>query len=171
VTSADLNGDDYDDVAIGAGRGRAPRVLGLDGFMLGERSRRPPARLFSFRAARGRKAGVNLASGYYDPRTRPGPVANLITTPQSGPRAGRVRVWTPMLPEEHGSSARMGHLRSTATLQPLRRRVRGGLRLAVTRLGKQGVNALAAWRNPRKPRYVSINDEGVVSNIPTPIRK
>jgi FtsP/CotA-like multicopper oxidase with cupredoxin domain len=171
VTSADLNGDDYDDVAIGAGRGRAPRVVGLDGFTLGASSRRAPRRLFSFLAAGGRTSGVNLASGYYDPRTRPGPVANLITTPQRGPRAGKVRVWTPMLPEEHGSSARMGHLRSTATLQPLRRRVRGGLRLAVTRLGKQGVNALAAWRNPRKPRYVSINDEGVVSNIPTPIRK
>jgi Multicopper oxidase/FG-GAP-like repeat len=183
VTSADLNGDDYDDVAIGAGRGHAPRVVGLDGFTLGDRSRRRPARLFSFRAAGGRRGGVNLAGGYYDPRTRPGAVANLITTPQTGPRAGRVQVWNPMPAGEHESSARIGEVHSVATdsvssrsprlmvtLRPLRRRVPGGLRLAVTRLGKQGVNTLVAWGNPGRRAYVSINDEGVVSHIPTPIR-
>jgi FtsP/CotA-like multicopper oxidase with cupredoxin domain len=182
VTSADFNGDNYDDVAIGAGRGSAPRVVGLDGFALGDTSR-PPVTLFSFLAAGGGKSGVNLASGYYDPRTSPGLLANLITTPQRGRRAGKVQVWTPLLPEEHASSAGAGHTHSVAprsttsgsprlmkSFRPLRRRVRGGLRLAVTFLGKQGVNALVAWRNPRKPRYVSIDDEGVVSDIPTPIR-
>jgi suppressor of ftsI len=183
VTSADLNGDDYDDVAIGAGRGSAPRVVGLDGFSLGDPSRRRPARLFAFRAAGGRRAGVNLASGYYDPRTRPGAVANLITTPQTGPRAGGVQVWNPMPVGGHESSARVREAQSVATdsmssrsprlmatLRPLRRPVPGGLRLAVTRLGKQGVNTLVAWGNPGRRAYVSINDEGVVSHIPTPVR-
>jgi hypothetical protein len=56
-----------------------------------------------------------------------------------------------------------------ATLRPLRGRVRGGLGLAVTRLGKQGVNALVAWTNPSRRAYVSITDEGVVSQIRPPI--
>jgi FtsP/CotA-like multicopper oxidase with cupredoxin domain len=175
VTSSDFNGDNYDDVAVGAGRGRAPRVVALDGFTLGDPSRPPPTTLFSFLAAGGPTAGVNLAAGYYDPRTRPGVVANLITTPQQGRLAGRVQVWAPVLPAEHGSSATAGQAHSAGTdsegpqllanLHPLRRRVPGGLRLAVTRLGKQGLDALAAWGNPRTPTYVSINDEGVVSRV------
>jgi hypothetical protein len=102
-------------------------------------------------------------------------VANLITTPQQGRLAGRVQVWAPVLPAEHGSSATAGQAHSAGTdsegpqllanLHPLRRRVPGGLRLAVTRLGKQGLDALAAWGNPRTPTYVSINDEGVVSRV------
>jgi FtsP/CotA-like multicopper oxidase with cupredoxin domain len=240
VTSADFNGDNYDDLAIGASSGRAPRVVGLDGFTLGGR-RRPPARLFSFRAAGGRSSGVNLASGYFDPRTRPGLAANLITTPQTGRLTGEVQVWTPMR-EAHEPSARAAHAHSRAghrgtapspprirpatlahsrsgsptasgftlwcklaraasprtqalslaahvrltaasesttarsprlmaTLHPRGRRVHQGLRLAVTRLGKQGVNTLVAWADPRKPAYVSINVRGVVSRIQAPIHR
>ena len=172
VTSADFNGDNYDDVAIGAGRGRAPRVVGIDGFTLGGAPGRPAAKLFSFLAARSRTSGVNLAGGYYDPRTRPGLLANLITAPQGGRRAGQVKVWTPPPPPEHGASAMGGHATSPrlmATLRPLRGRVRGGLRLAVTRLGKQGVNTLVAWTNPSRRAYVSINGEGVVSQLRPPI--
>jgi FtsP/CotA-like multicopper oxidase with cupredoxin domain len=240
VTSADFNGDNYDDLAIGAGNGRAPRVVGLDGFTLGSR-RTSPARLFSLRAAGGRTAGVNLASGYFDPRTRPGLAANLITTPQTGRSTGEVQVWTPMR-REHEPSARAGqtgerlghrgtapspprirpatlaHSRSgsstasgftlwcklartasprtqsvvlaapvrltaanestdprlpllMATLHPSGRQLPRGLQLAVTRLGKQGVNTLVAWTDPRKPAYVSINVRGVVSRIQTPIRR
>jgi FtsP/CotA-like multicopper oxidase with cupredoxin domain len=174
VTSSDFNGDNYDDVAVGAGRGRAPRVVALDGFTLGDPSRPPPTTLFSFLAAGGPTAGVNLAAGYYDPRTRPGVVANLITTPQQGRLAGRVQVWAPVLPAEHGSAADgQAHSAGTdsegpqllANLHPLRRRVPGGLRLSVTRLGKQGLDALAAWGNPRRPTYVSIDDRGVVSRV------
>jgi hypothetical protein len=122
--------------------------------------------LFSFRAGGGSNAGVNLASGYYDPRTRPGLVANLITTPQAGRQAGRVQVWAPVLPAEHGTSAPSPQApQLMATLHPVRRRVPGGLRLAVTRLGRQALDALVAWGDPRTPTYVSINDEGVVSRV------
>jgi len=166
VTSSDFNGDNYDDVAVGAGRGRAPRVVAVDGFTLGDPSRPPAVTLFAFRAGGGANAGVNLASGYYDPRTRPGLVANLITTPQAGRQSGRVQVWAPVLPAEHGSSAPSPQdPQLLATLHPLRRRVAGGLRLAVTRLGKQALDALVAWADPRTPTYVSINDEGVVSRV------
>ncbi len=178
VASADFNGDNYDDLAIGAGRGRAPRVVGLDGFTLGSTS--TPTTLFDFEAPGGKKAGVNLAGGYFDRRTRPGLLANLITTPQSGPKVGRAQVWTPTQTEEHASSAHLGHTGSAAPrtttsespelmakLRPTQKRIRG---LAVTFLGKQGVNSLVAWRNPEKPRYVSIDDKGVVSDIPTPVR-
>jgi FtsP/CotA-like multicopper oxidase with cupredoxin domain len=124
VASADLNGDNYDDVAIGAGRGAPsrpapspgftarqtevpPRVVVLDGFMLLNRSR-PPRRVFSFVAAGGPGSGVNLAAGYYDPRTRPGLLANLITTPQTGRLAGAVQVWAPPFEAPHVAPALIG---------------------------------------------------------------
>ena len=169
VTSADLNGDNFDDLAIGAARGRAPRVVALDGSTLGDTSR-PPKTLFSFRADDGNKSGVNLASGYYDPRTRPGLLANLITTPQKGPHAGRVRVWTPQFVEQHGASESTSTMpQLMASFRPFGGHTHGGLRLAVTRLGPQGVDALATWRNPRKPKYVSISNDGVISYVPTPV--
>jgi FtsP/CotA-like multicopper oxidase with cupredoxin domain len=109
VASADLNGDNYDDVAIGAGRGgsRLPRVVVLNGYTLLNRSQRPQ-RLFSFVAAGGSGSGVNLAAGYYDPRTRPGLLANLITTPQTGRMAGTVQVWVPPFEAPHVTPALIG---------------------------------------------------------------
>jgi FtsP/CotA-like multicopper oxidase with cupredoxin domain len=218
VASADFNGDNYDDVAIGAGRGSGPLVVGLDGFTVSQRSLRP-ARLFAFRAAGGPTSGVSVAAGYYDPRTRPGQAANLITTPQAGRLVGQVQVWTPDpaghqhesgaaafnsawsgarsqsafilyclhalgaardgqyaslasrwgLPLASGSAASPPP-RLMATLYPLGRPVRVGLRLAVSFLGKQGLDALVAWTDPHKPAYISISDQGVVSSIRTPTR-
>ena len=131
VASADFNGDNYDDVAIGAGRGAAtrpltplsppasglgatdaqaqplPRVVVLDGSTLLNGSQRP-RRLFSFVATGGPGSGVNLAGGYYDPRTRPGILANLITTPQTGPMAGTVQVWVPPFEAPHVTPALIG---------------------------------------------------------------
>ena len=129
VASADLNGDNYDDVAIGAGRGAAtrpltplspprsglgaadaavpPRVVVLNGYTLLNRSQRPQ-RLFSFVAKGGPGSGVNLAAGYYDPRTRPGLLANLITTPQTGRLAGTVQIWVPPFEAPHVTPALIG---------------------------------------------------------------
>src|SRR5204863_3832167 len=59
--------------------------------------------------------------------------------------------------------------RLLATLHPVGRHLRTGLNLAVTHLGKQGLDALAAWTNPRKPTYLSIDDGGAVSVIRTPV--
>jgi hypothetical protein len=51
---------------------------------------------------------VNLAAGYYDPRTRPGLLANLITTPQTGRLAGTVQVWVPPFEAPHVTPALIG---------------------------------------------------------------
>jgi Multicopper oxidase/FG-GAP-like repeat len=181
VASADFNGDNYDDVAIGAGKGREPLVVGLDGFSLGDPTGSKRVTLFSFVAPGGGGAGVDLAAGYYDPRTRPGFLANLITTPQSGQLAGTVSVWTIPSPEsmamDHSLSTMQSQAASPsppaptlmATLHPLGPRAHGGLRLAVTRLGKQGLDALAAWSSEHRPVYQSIDDAGVISTIQIPV--
>ena len=232
VASADLNGDNYDDVAIGAGRGAGvvPRVVVLDGYLLLNRSR-PTRRVFSFVAGGGRGSGVNLAAGYYDPRTRPGLLANLIATPQTGHQAGAVQVWAPPFEAPHVTPAMIGDPtvpgaspadaaraatdvlrhgvnagawsrssdlllycthrfgrhpsaqfaalarrlglpatdstkpRLMSTLYPLGRHLPTGLNVAVAHLGKQGLDALAAWNDPEHPVYLSTNDQGVVSTI------
>jgi FtsP/CotA-like multicopper oxidase with cupredoxin domain len=235
VASADLNGDNYDDVAIGAGRGARPRVVALDGSTLLNRSQ-PPKKLFSFVAAGGPGSGVNLAAGYYDPKTRPGILANLITTPQTGRLAGTVQVWSPPFEAPHvtpalvgdptvpgaspadaakaakaadqpgansrawsqssalllyclhhfsgRSSSRFATLarrlglpakasnspRVMTVLHPLGQHLSTGLNLAVTHLGKAGLDALAAWTDPRNPVYTSIDSQGAISTIPTPTR-
>jgi FtsP/CotA-like multicopper oxidase with cupredoxin domain len=255
VASADLNGDNFDDVAIGAGRGASrpltplappsglaaqdaaarvlPRVVVLDGSTLLNRSQRPH-KLFSFVAAGGAGSGVNLAAGYYDPKTRPGILANLITTPQTGRLAGTVQVWSPPFEAPHLTPALIGDptvpgasraeaaqaakagrasnsrawsqssalllycvhhfsgqsssgfkalasrvgLPATAstsprvltTLHPLGRHLSTGLNLAVTFLGKAGLDALAAWTDPRNPVYTSIDSQGAVSTVRTPTR-
>jgi hypothetical protein len=178
VASSDFNGDNFDDIAIGAGRGSRPLVMGIDGFALGDPTGSRQVTLFSFVAPGDRRAGVNLAAGYLDPRTRPGYLANLLTTPQSGKGTGTVSVW---LPAPSGMEADMVGMSSLgasssrpapelmATLHPMGPRVRKGLRLAVTRLGKQGLDALAAWSSNRRPVYTSIDDAGVVSTIRTPV--
>jgi hypothetical protein len=172
VASADFNGDNYDDVAVGAGRGRAPLVVGLDGLALGD----PSAALepfFLYTAAGGARAGVRLAAGYYDLRTRPGFVANLVTTPQSGRLAGTAQVWTPFVPQhDHGSAraaAQEAGPRLMATLRPFERRIAGGLAMQVTRLGSQALDALAAWSSPRSAVYTSIDETGAISRIQVPV--
>ena len=60
--------------------------------------------------------------------------------------------------------------RVMTTLHPLGRHLRTGLNLAVTHLGKQGLDALAAWTDPRNPVYTSIDARGAVSTIRTPTR-
>nr|MBA3717599.1 multicopper oxidase domain-containing protein [Actinomycetota bacterium] len=77
VASADFDGDNFDDVAIGGGKGAAPDVTGISGLGLSEGS--TTTQLFTLTAAGGPTAGVNLAAGYYDPLTPEGFVANLIT--------------------------------------------------------------------------------------------
>lgn len=168
VASADFNGDNYDDVAIGGGRGSAPRVVGLDGYALGDPKGKHVPKLFALRAAGDATAGVSLAAGYFDPRTRPGIVANLVTSPLSGRGVGTVKVWTPMMPAEHGVAA-AGAPQLMATLRPFAQRSAGGLHLAVAHLGNSALNTLAAWSNPRTPAYLSISRGGVVSSLHTPI--
>ena len=57
-----------------------------------------------------------------------------------------------------------------ATLHPFGRHLHTGLNIAVSHLGKQGLDALAAWTDPRNPVYTSIDAAGAVSTIRTPTR-
>jgi suppressor of ftsI len=166
VASSDFDGDNYDDVAVGAGSGHAPDVVGVSGFDLTNDSTQ---QLFSLTAAGGPTAGVNLAAGYYDPLTRPGLVANLITTPASGRVAGWAQVWVPYTPDHEHPGHSIGGPRQIASFRPLGRHTVRGLNLQVSRLGTQGLDALAAWIDPRKPVFVSIDDAGAISRIQTPV--
>lgn len=167
VASADFDGDNFDDVAVGAGRGADPLVVGLSGLALTSGATK---QIFSFTAAGGPKAGVNLVGGYYDPTTRPGYLANLVTTPMSGRLAGWTQVWlayTPNHEDPNGPSMAPAH--QMASFRPLGRRTGRPLSLQVSRLGHNGLDALAAWLDPKKTVYVSIDDAGVISRIQTPV--
>ena len=45
----------------------------------------------------------------------------------------------------------------------------GGWKLSVGRLGKQGISSLAYWSNAGAVRYQSIDANGVVSSVQTPV--
>lgn len=92
VAVGDVNGDNFDDLIISAGRGREPIVTALDGrdIVLGATK---PATLFTFVAGGGSRAGARVAAGYVAPGTVPSQAANLIVTPEAGPMAGTVAVW------------------------------------------------------------------------------
>jgi hypothetical protein len=127
------------------------------------------------------RAGLSIATGDIDRDGRAeiivgraGPGASLVRIFRRNGAvfrtlrgfAGRVQVWAPVLAGEHGSPASSSQTpQLLATLHPVRKRVSGGVRLAVTRLGRQALDALVAWGDPSTPTYVSINDEGVVSRV------
>ena len=165
VAAADFDGDNYDDVAVGAGRDHAPDVVGLSGLSLSAASSQVQT-IFSFTAGRG-ESGVSLAAGYYDPTTRPGMLANLVTTPLGGRAAGWAQVWIPY-PLDHMTGT-AGPPRQIASFRPLGRHTSRGLNLQVNRLGPNALGALATWLDPNDPVFVSIDDAGVISRIQTPV--
>jgi hypothetical protein len=186
VTSADFNGDNFDDVAIGAGsgRGREPRVIGFDGYMMRMGSTQVDVTnpIFSFVASGGMGAGVNLAAGYLDPTTRASYKANLVTTPQAGKGRGQASVYggdppeTMAMPGDMSGMAGMTSMAGTTTDLPKLRVFAlagalpaGGWKLSVGRLGKQGISSLAYWANAGAVRYQSIDANGVVSSVQTPV--
>jgi len=119
VAVGDVNGDNFDDLIVSAGRGREPVVTALDGQDLANNPNMRPKVLFCFTAGGGATAGARVAVGYVAPTTLPSYLANVITTPEAGPRAGRVQVWNPsdLGVDGHGTS---GHAHaSTTSVQPL----------------------------------------------------
>jgi len=183
VTSADFNGDNFDDIAIGAGfgRGREPRVIGFDGAMLSSTDvTMQRMQIFSFVASGGMGAGVNLAAGYMDPTTVPSFKANLVTTPQVGRGRGQASVWANLVGdtmEMPGHMSGMAGMAGMTTNPPMPQAVfalagalpTGGWKLSVGRLGKQGISSLAYWSNAGAVRYQSIDANGVVSSVQTPV--
>ena len=172
VASADFNGDNFDDLAIGAGKGRLPYVVGLDGYSLALPEGPVMVKIFDFQAPGQGRTGVNIAGGYLDPGTVPSYMANLITAPASGPNAGKVSVWnvgTTMSESMAGMDMPTAMPKLQASLTPFGKRpVPRGLKLDVTRVGKNGLNAIAAWSSAHDPVYQSISYDGTISTISTP---
>ncbi|MBI1325617.1 multicopper oxidase domain-containing protein [bacterium] len=162
VASADFDGDNYDDLAISAGRGSEPRVIGLNGFELGMTENWRVVKLFDFVAPGGRKAGARIAAGYADPSTVPSYAANLVTTAAAGSQNGKVFVWNVATPMNHGMSSMnasgmaemaLPEPMLMATLRPFRHRIPGGLRVAVGRLGFDGTPVVVSWASPHRVAY------------------
>lgn len=95
VAVGDINGDNFDDLIVSAGRGREPVVTALDGQDLANHPHIAPKVLFCFTAGGGPKAGARVAVGYVAPSSVPSYLANVVTTPEAGPQAGLVQVWNP----------------------------------------------------------------------------
>lgn len=172
IASADFNGDNFDDLAIGAGKGRLPYVVGLDGYSLALPEGPVVVKIFDFQTPGKGRTGVNIAGGYLDPGTVPSYMANLITAPASGPNAGKVSVWnvgTSMTESMAGMDMPTAMPKLQASLTPFGKRpVPRGLKLDVTRLGKNGLNAFAAWSSAHDPVYQSISYDGTITTISTP---
>jgi FtsP/CotA-like multicopper oxidase with cupredoxin domain len=177
VASADFNGDNYDDIVLGAGKGREPLVIGLNGYSLGLPGAGTEQKLFEFVAPGGKQAGVRLAGSYLAPYTMPAFMANLMTTPASGREAGKVTVWNTAGHSHSAMSAMAGMSDSVtqtnpspvATMLPFGNR-RAPLWLATGRLGEQGQSVLASWVSANQPVYQALNPDGSVAKVtpPTP---
>ena len=186
MACADFNGDNFDDIAIGAGlgQGREPRVIGFDGYAMGSTDvTMQKMQIFSFVASGGMGAGVNLAAGYMDPTTRPSYMANLVTTPQAGTSRGKASVWgnlvgeTMAMPGGMSGMSGMAHTAGTTTNVPKLLAVfalagalpTGGWKISVGRLGKQGISSLAYWSNAGAVQFKSIDANGLVSSVQAPV--
>ena len=94
VAIGDVNGDNFDDLVVSAGKGREPLVTALDGQDIANGVANPKT-LFTFVAGGGARAGAKVAVGYVAPATVPSYLADVVTTPEAGREAGTVQVWNP----------------------------------------------------------------------------
>ena len=169
IASADFDGDNYDDVADRRWpRGHAPG---------GRRPERPRAQrraragraVFALTAPGSATAGVNLAAGYYDPSTRPGFVANLITTPASGRGRRPSQVWMPFMPEPHDRRAD-GRPPSRSPRSASRPpHVARGLRLQVTGSARTGWTRSPHGSDPGRPGTSRSTTPATISRIQDPV--
>ena len=155
VAIGDVNGDNYDDLIVSAGRGASPVVTALDGQEIATGVANPEM-LFTFVAGGGNRAGARVAVGYVAPATVPSYQANLITTPEAGPTAGTVEVWNPAdLAGTSGESCRGRQAGAAVPGQPmpshgdrsfrLSGEAHGAVQIASNYLGRPGVPVLTCW--------------------------
>lgn len=91
VASGDVDGDNFDDIIVGAGAGQAPVVTVYSGRQL--TYRQGLQTVVQFTAQGDSQSGVRVATGYVAPATLPGYIGNVVTTPEVGTGAGIVQVW------------------------------------------------------------------------------
>jgi hypothetical protein len=190
VSVADVNGDNYDDIIVSARRGREPIVTALDGRDI-VNGVADPEKCFTFVAGDpDDMGGVQVAAGYVAPSSVPSYLPNLITSAESGQRAGVVKVWNmaDISPSSHGSMKAMGSMAAmemtsdemtsgedmpatpVAVFRPFGTR-RGAVQIAATyqsMLGGQAKPVIAAWQAGREVAFSSI---GLDNKPQTQIRK
>ncbi len=185
VSVADVNGDNYDDIIVSARSGREPIVTALDGRDIVD-GVADPEKCFTFVAGNpDDMGGVQVAAGYVAPSSVPSYLPNLITSAESGQRAGVVKVWNmaDISPSSHGSMLEqkamgkaMGSMAAMemtsdemtsdedmpampiATFRPFGTR-RGAVQIASTyqsMLGGQAKPVIAAWQAGREVAFSSI---------------
>jgi FtsP/CotA-like multicopper oxidase with cupredoxin domain len=177
VAVGDVNGDNFDDLIVSAGRGRDPLVVALDGEQLANNPHMAPAQLFSFTPGGGARAGARVAIGFVAPGTVPSYLANVVTTPEAGSQAGVVQVWNPndLMSGGHGHSAhshaapaaletspsmQQAASMPIAEFQPLGPRVAPiQLTTSYQRLsGTTGQSVITSWRTTRQIALTTLSD-------------
>jgi FtsP/CotA-like multicopper oxidase with cupredoxin domain len=186
VSVADVNGDNYDDIIVSARRGREPIVTALDGRDI-VNGVADPEKCFTFVAGDpDDMGGVQVAAGYVAPSSVPSYLPNLITSAESGQRAGVVKVWNMADICTCGSHASHGTMDTMAAMdmssneempatpvavfRPFGSR-RGAVQIASTyqsMLGGQAKPVIAAWQSGREVAFSSI---GLDNKPQTQIRK
>ena len=163
VAAGDINSDNFDDVIVGAGDGHAPVVLALDGRAIAERQ--TPTVLLQFTAGDGATAGARVAVGYVAPGTRPSYLANILTTPESGPETGFIDVWNPyaVMAQHTGmvmhSESYPTALQSMARYQPFPGKSES-LQISAGYLGNPGIPQVFAWTSPGQVAATMIHEAG-----------
>ncbi len=190
VSVGDVNGDNYDDIIVSARQGREPIVTALDGRDI-VNGVADPQRCFTFVAGNPNDmGGVQVAVGYVAPSSVPSYLPNLITSAESGQRAGVVKVWnmadicTCGSHTSHGTMEAMGALAAMemtsssedmpatpiAVFRPFGTR-RSAVQIASTYqslLGGQAKPVIAAWQTGREVAFSSI---GLDNKPQTQIRR
>ncbi|MEY2696759.1 MAG: hypothetical protein RL333_897 [Pseudomonadota bacterium] len=102
VAAGDVDGDNFDDIIVGAGAGQAPVVTIYSGRQLTYREGLQS--IVQFTAQGDSHSGARVATGYVAPATLPGFIGNVVTTPEAGTGTGTVQIWntqsttTPLAP-------------------------------------------------------------------------
>ena len=91
VAAGDVDGDNFDDIIVGAGAGQSPVVTIYSGRQL--TYRQGLQTIIQFTAQGDSQSGVRVATGYVAPATLPGFIGNVVTTPETGTGSGTVQVW------------------------------------------------------------------------------
>lgn len=175
VAVGDVNGDNFDDLIVSAGRGREPVVTALDGQQIAV-GMPDPRRLFTFVAGGGRRAGAKVAVGYVAPATVPSYQANLITTHEAGPEAGTVEVWNPSDlgtsghdgMEMAGAGAAVEPAETMSDPTPMVRfqpftNSRVPVQILSNYLGRPGVPVVASWGTPHRVAFTTIGPDNVAT--------
>ena len=176
-----------------ARRGREPIVTALNGRDIVD-GVADPEKCFTFVAGNpDDMGGVQVAAGYVAPSSTPSYLPNLVTTAESGQRAGVVKVWNmaDISPSSHGSMLEqkamvkaMGSMAAmdmssssedmpatpVTVFRPFGTR-RGAVQIASTyqsMLGGQAKPVIAAWQAGREVAFSSI---GLDNKPQTQVRK